>query len=105
MHAGPVQSSRSKLSSEVFRTLRCTEHYRALAFAQLTGCESLRDIKACLAARSAKLYPSGASVTSKMISVGLIPVVLRVALSITIRKPRFDQAWLPARRRARIRCR
>ena len=29
------------------RTLRCTEHYRALAFAQLTGRESLRDIEAC----------------------------------------------------------
>ena len=41
------------------RTLRCTEHYRALAFAQLTGRESLRDIEACLAARSAKLYHSG----------------------------------------------
>ena len=41
------------------RTLRCTEHYRALAFAQLTGRESLRDITACLAARSAKLYHSG----------------------------------------------
>ena len=32
------------------RTLRCTEHYRAMAFAQLTGRESLRDIEACLAA-------------------------------------------------------
>ena len=41
------------------RTLRCTEHYRALAFAQLTGRESLRDIEACLAAGSAKLYHSG----------------------------------------------
>ena len=41
------------------RALRSTEHYRALAFAQLTGRESLRDIKACLAARSAKLYHSG----------------------------------------------
>ena len=41
------------------RTLRCTEHYRALAFAQLTGRESLRDITACLAARSAKLYHCG----------------------------------------------
>ena len=38
------------------RALRCTEHYRAMAFAQLTGRESLRDIEACLAARSAKLY-------------------------------------------------
>ncbi len=42
------------------RALGCTEHYRAMAFAQLTGRESLRDIEACLAARSAKLYHSGA---------------------------------------------
>lgn len=41
------------------RTLRCTEHYRALAFAQLTHRESLRDIEACLAARSTKLYHCG----------------------------------------------
>ena len=41
------------------RTLRCTGRYQALAFAQLTGRESLRDIEACLAARSAKLYHSG----------------------------------------------
>ena len=41
------------------RTLGCTEHYRAMAFAQLTGRESLRDIEACLAAGSAKLYHSG----------------------------------------------
>ena len=41
------------------RALRSTEHYRAMAFAQLTGRESLRDIEACLAARSAKLYHSG----------------------------------------------
>ena len=30
-----------------------------MAFAQLTGRESLRDIEACLAARSSKLYHSG----------------------------------------------
>ena len=41
------------------RTLRCTEHYRALAFAQLTHRESLRDIEACLTARSTKLYHCG----------------------------------------------
>ena len=39
--------------------MRSTEHYRAMAFAQLTGRESLRDVEACLAARSAKLYHSG----------------------------------------------
>lgn len=41
------------------RTLRCSEHYRALAFAQLTSRESLRDIEACLAASAAKRYHSG----------------------------------------------
>ena len=41
------------------RSLRCTEQYRAMAFAQLTGRESLRDIEACLAARPSKLYHSG----------------------------------------------
>ena len=41
------------------RTLPCTEHFRALAFAQLTYRESLRDIEACLSAQSAKLYPMG----------------------------------------------
>ena len=41
------------------RSLRCTEQYRAMAFAQLTGRESLGDIEACLAARPSKLYHSG----------------------------------------------
>ncbi len=41
------------------RTLPCAEHFRVLAFAQLTYRESLRDIEACLAAQSAKLYHMG----------------------------------------------
>ncbi len=41
------------------RTLPCTEHFRILAFAQLTYRESLRDIEACLAAQAAKLYHIG----------------------------------------------
>ena len=41
------------------RSLRCSEQYRAMAFAQLTGRQSLRDLEACLAARPAKLYHSG----------------------------------------------
>ncbi len=41
------------------RTLSCAEHFRALAFAQLTYRESLRDIEACLSAQSAKLYHMG----------------------------------------------
>jgi len=41
------------------RTLKCTEHYRVMAFAQLTYRESLRDIEACLAAQATKLYHMG----------------------------------------------
>ncbi len=41
------------------RSLHCAEQYRAMAFAQLTGRESLRDLEACLAARPSKLYHSG----------------------------------------------
>jgi len=41
------------------RTLPSTDHFRVLAFAQLTYRESLRDIEACLSAQSAKLYHMG----------------------------------------------
>jgi hypothetical protein len=41
------------------RTLPCTEHFRILAFAQLSYRESLRDIEACLSAQTAKLYHMG----------------------------------------------
>jgi len=41
------------------RTLPCAEHFRILAFAQLTYRESLRDIEACLSAQVAKLYHMG----------------------------------------------
>lgn len=41
------------------RTFPCTEHYRVMAFAQLTYRESLRDIEACLSAQSHKLYHMG----------------------------------------------
>lgn len=41
------------------RTLPCAEHFRVLAFAQLTYRESLRDIEACLSAQSDKLYHVG----------------------------------------------
>lgn len=41
------------------RTLRCFEHFKILAFAQLTYRESLRDIEARLSAQSAKLYHIG----------------------------------------------
>ena len=41
------------------RTLSCTEQFRAMAFAQLTWRESLRDIEACLSANASKLYAMG----------------------------------------------
>jgi hypothetical protein len=41
------------------RTLRCTEHFRVMAFAQVTYRESLRDIEACLGAQPSKLCSMG----------------------------------------------
>ena len=43
------------------RTLSCAEQLRAMAFAQLTWRESLRDIEASLAANASKLYAMGFS--------------------------------------------
>lgn len=41
------------------RRLNCAEQFRAMAFAQLTFRESLRDIETCLLANQAKLYCMG----------------------------------------------
>jgi hypothetical protein len=41
------------------RTFSCAEQFRAMAFAQLTYRESLRDIEACLSAQAHKLYHMG----------------------------------------------
>jgi hypothetical protein len=41
------------------RTLACAEQYRAMAFAQLTYRESLRDIETCLSVQPGKLYGMG----------------------------------------------
>jgi FOG: Transposase and inactivated derivatives len=41
------------------RSLSCTEQFRAMAFAQLTYRESLRDIETCLLANQTKLYGMG----------------------------------------------
>ena len=41
------------------RTFSCAEHYRVMAFAQLTYRESLRDIEASLSAQAPKLYHLG----------------------------------------------
>jgi uncharacterized protein DUF4372 len=41
------------------KTLSCWDRYLAMAFAQLTYRESLRDIEACLGSIGGKLYPMG----------------------------------------------
>ena len=41
------------------RTLTCAEQFRAMAFAQLTYRESLRDIETCLSAQASKRYHMG----------------------------------------------
>src|SRR6516162_7201287 len=41
------------------RSLRCSEQFRIMAFAQMTYRESLRDIEACLGAQPSKLYGMG----------------------------------------------
>ena len=41
------------------RGFSCLDQYLAMAFAQLTGCTSLRQIETCLAAMQPKLYHSG----------------------------------------------
>jgi hypothetical protein len=41
------------------KSLGCAEHFRVMAFAQLTYRESLRDIEACLSAQVSKLYHMG----------------------------------------------
>ncbi len=43
------------------RSLSCAEQFRTMAFAQLTLCESLRDIEACLGAQPTELYHLGFS--------------------------------------------
>jgi len=47
------------------RTLSCAEQFRAMAFAQLTWRESLRDIEASLSANASKLYAMGFRSTVK----------------------------------------
>ena len=41
------------------KTFKCSDHFRVMAFAQLTYRESLRDIEACLGAMQGKLYHMG----------------------------------------------
>ena len=52
------------------RTLTCREHFRAMAFAQLTYRESLRNIETCLGAQPDKLYRMGLSSPVKRSTLG-----------------------------------
>ena len=44
---------------KAIKSFSCAEQYRAMAFAQLTYRESLRDIETCLSAQATKLYAMG----------------------------------------------
>ncbi len=46
------------------KSFQCSDHYRCMAFAQLTYRESLRDIETCLRAQASKLYHMG--ITSRV---------------------------------------
>jgi len=52
----PVAFTRRRPLCQV---IACAEHFRVMAFAQLTYRESLRDIEACLSAQASKLYHMG----------------------------------------------
>ncbi len=52
-------SSNDMVATRYVKSLVCTEQFRAMAFAQLTCRESLRDIEACLSAQAVKLYHMG----------------------------------------------
>ena len=73
------------------RTLSCAEQYRAMAFAQLTYRESLRDIETCLSVQAAKLY-----------SMGFGDPVRRSADTPRSRVQLSSESASPYRRKARI---
>ena len=52
------------------RGLSCTEQFRAMAFAQLTFRESLRDIEACLLAQSVGAVRHGLSHAGQALDAG-----------------------------------
>ena len=64
------------------RTLGCADLFRAMAFAQLTFRESLRDIEACLSAHQAKLFHMG---------ISAVPARSTLADALTLRDWRIYQ--------------
>ena len=69
------------------RTLRCAEQYRAMAFAQLTYRESLRDIEVCLSAQAVEALPHGLSRTGAAIDAGRCQRDARLAHLRGVRPP------------------
>jgi hypothetical protein len=51
------------------RTLSCAEQYRAMAFAQLTYRESLRDIETCLSVQAVKSRPTAPPFSRAMLAL------------------------------------
>lgn len=68
------------------RNLSCTEQFRAMAFAQLSYLESLRDIEACLLANQAKLYSMGSEVA---LFVGVTAIAIHIMIVAKVELHKF----------------
>src|SRR5450631_1525801 len=73
------------------RSLRCSEQFRVMAFAQMTYRESLRDIEACLGAQPSKLR-HGAARSGGTFDNGRCQRVARLA-----HMGRSPRCWFAAR--------
>lgn len=87
------------------RTLSCAEQFRAMAFAQLTWRESLRDVEASLSANATKLYAMGFRSTVKRSTPGRRERTARLAYLVgpcRIVDPSSAQALCERRARCRV---
>lgn len=84
------------------RTLSCAEQFRAMAFAQLTRRESLRDIETSLSANANKLYAMGFRSAADLARNRLDPLPLRAVLDLLLdhqpNRPFRDFLRVPLRR-------
>jgi len=87
------------------RSLSCAEQFRAMAFAQLTWRESLRDIEASLSANSTKLYAMGfrSAVKRSTLRMALREVYARARQHNNAEQAAQDlRAWWSWARRCRL---